>query len=83
MICKVKATVEKYGLITATEKGNKFLEEPYSVMLTEDREFVNTDDDDDVVLSLDDNDDIVMDDYGFDDNSSQDDYFSIDLEPFG
>ena len=41
--------VEKYGLITATEKGNRFLEEPYSVMLTEDREFVNTDDDDDVV----------------------------------
>ena len=41
--------VEKYGLISATEKGNSFLKEPYPVMLTEDREFANTDDDDDVV----------------------------------
>lgn len=41
--------VEKYGLVSATEKGNAFLEKPYPVMLTEDREFANTDDDDDVV----------------------------------
>ncbi len=41
--------VEKYGLISVTEKGNSFLEEPYTVMLTEDREFACTDDDDDVV----------------------------------
>lgn len=40
--------VEKYGLISATDKGNRFLQEPYSVMLTEDREFESTDDDDDV-----------------------------------
>ena len=40
--------IEKYGLVSTTEKGDKFLEEPYSVMLTEDREFANTDDDDDV-----------------------------------
>ncbi len=41
--------VEKYGLVSATEKGMEFLANPYSIMLTEDREFVNTDDDDDVV----------------------------------
>ena len=41
--------VEKYGLISATEKGREFLANPHSIMLTEDREFVNTDDDDDVV----------------------------------
>lgn len=41
--------VEKYGLVSATEKGIQFLSEPYSVMLTEDREFVSTDEDDDVV----------------------------------
>lgn len=41
--------VEKYGLVSATEKGMQFLSEPYSVMLTEDREFVSTDEDDDIV----------------------------------
>ncbi|MBO7269300.1 MAG: DNA helicase RecQ [Bacteroidales bacterium] len=41
--------VEKYGLISVTEKGEQFLTTPHSVMLTEDREFANTDDDDDVV----------------------------------
>lgn len=40
--------VEKYGLISVTEKGLAFYKEPYSVMLTEDREFAETDDDDDV-----------------------------------
>ena len=42
--------VEKYGLISATEKGREFLANPHSIMLTEDREFVNTDDDDDVAV---------------------------------
>ena len=42
--------VEKYGLISATEKGREFLANPHSIMLTEDREFVNTDDDDDVAI---------------------------------
>ena len=42
--------VEKYGLISATEKGREFLASPHSIMLTEDREFVNTDDDDDVAV---------------------------------
>ena len=41
--------VEKYGLISVTEKGLEFYKEPYSVMLTEDREFADTDDDDEVV----------------------------------
>lgn len=41
--------VEKYGLVSVTGKGEEFLKAPYSVMITEDREFVNTDDDDDVV----------------------------------
>ena len=42
--------VEKYGLVSATEKGREFLANPHSIMLTEDREFVNTDDDDDVAI---------------------------------
>ncbi len=40
--------VEKYGLVSVTEKGMEFLKEPYSIMLTEDREFKDTDDDDDI-----------------------------------
>ncbi len=40
--------IEKYGLVSVTEKGVEFLKNPHSVMITEDREFVNTDDDDDV-----------------------------------
>ena len=39
--------VEKYGLISATEKGMEFLANPQPVMFTEDRVFANTDDDDD------------------------------------
>ncbi len=41
--------VEKYGLISVTEKGMEFFKNPYSVMLTEDREFSDTDDDDETV----------------------------------
>ncbi len=40
--------IEKYGLVSATEKGLEFLAAPHSIMITEDREFANTDDDDDV-----------------------------------
>ena len=40
--------VEKYGLVSATEKGMEFLANPQPVMFTEDRVFANTDDDDDV-----------------------------------
>ncbi len=38
--------VEKYGLVSVTEKGMEFYEKPYSVMMAEDREFVDTEDDD-------------------------------------
>ncbi len=40
--------VEKYGLVSVTERGWEFFKEPYSIMITEDQEFVDTDDDDDV-----------------------------------
>ena len=41
--------IESYGLISVTEAGKAFLENPYELMLTEDREFVEGDDDDDDV----------------------------------
>ena len=40
--------IEKYGLVSVTDKGLEFLKAPHSVMITEDREFANTDDDDEV-----------------------------------
>ena len=43
--------VEKYGLVTVTQKGLDFYKNPYSVLLTEDREFVDTEDDDETVSS--------------------------------
>lgn len=39
--------IEQYGLISITEEGKKFLEHPYSVMLTEDRDFVDDEDEED------------------------------------
>ena len=41
--------IESYGLITVTEKGRRFFEEPYTLMLTEDREFSEGEDDDDEI----------------------------------
>lgn len=41
--------VEKYGLITVTKEGEEFYKHPYSVLLTEDREYNETDDDDETV----------------------------------
>ena len=41
--------IESYGLISVTDAGKAFLENPYELMLTEDREFVEGDDDDDDV----------------------------------
>jgi ATP-dependent DNA helicase RecQ len=38
--------VEKYGLITVTPKGEEFYKNPASVLITEDREFIDGDDDD-------------------------------------
>lgn len=40
--------IEKYGLISATPEGRAFLENPQTIMLTEDREFTDSEDDDDV-----------------------------------
>ena len=39
--------IESYGLLSVTEDGLKFLEKPYELMLTEDREFTDGEDDDD------------------------------------
>ena len=39
--------IESYGLISVTEEGNRFYDNPYTVMLTEDREFAEGEDDDD------------------------------------
>ncbi|MFA6335833.1 MAG: DNA helicase RecQ [Bacteroidales bacterium] len=40
--------IEKYGLLTCTDEGLEFLENPYSVMLTEDREFIESDEEDEI-----------------------------------
>jgi len=39
--------IESYGLISVTEEGHKFYENPYELMLTEEREFAEGEDDDD------------------------------------
>lgn len=41
--------IESYGLISVTEEGQRFVESPWTLMLTEDREFSDGDDDDDDV----------------------------------
>ena len=41
--------IESYGLISASEEGLKFMENPYELKLTEDREFVDGEDDDDEI----------------------------------
>lgn len=38
--------IEQYGLISITGEGRKYMENPYSVMLAEDRDFVDDDEDD-------------------------------------
>ena len=39
--------IESYGLLSVTDEGLQFLEKPYELMLTEDREFAEGEDDDD------------------------------------
>ena len=39
--------IESYGLIDVTDKGRQFMEAPYELMLTEDRDFAEGEDDDD------------------------------------
>lgn len=41
--------IERYGLLSCTEQGIRFLENPTSIMLTEDREFQDSEDGDEVV----------------------------------
>ena len=41
--------IESYGLISVSEEGLTFLEKPYELKLTEDREFVEGEDDDDEI----------------------------------
>jgi len=41
--------IERYGLLIITEAGREFLENPRTIMLTEDREFQEGEDDDDTV----------------------------------
>ena len=43
--------IESYGLIFATDAGLKFLEKPYELMLTEDREFAEGEEDDEDVAA--------------------------------
>ncbi|MBO7192477.1 MAG: DNA helicase RecQ [Bacteroidales bacterium] len=43
--------IESYGLISVTEKGTEFYEKPYTLMLTEEREFTDGEDDDDDVAA--------------------------------
>ncbi len=41
--------IENYGLLKVTEKGRAYLKNPYSIQLTEDREYAEGDDVDDIV----------------------------------
>lgn len=41
--------IESYGLISASKEGLEFMENPYELKLTEDREFADGDDDDDEI----------------------------------
>ena len=42
--------IESYGLIDVTDKGRQFMEAPYELMLTEDRDFAEGEDDDDEAI---------------------------------
>ena len=44
--------IESYGLVSTTSRGRDFLENPYTLMLTEDREFADGEDDDDDTVAL-------------------------------
>jgi len=43
--------IESYGLISVTDEGKRFMETPYELMLTEDREFAEGEDDDDDIAA--------------------------------
>ena len=44
--------IESYGLVSTTSRGKDFLENPYTLMLTKDREFADGEDDDDDTAAL-------------------------------
>jgi len=43
--------VENYGTLRVTKKGYEYLENPYSIMITEDHDYTDTDEDDDIVTA--------------------------------
>lgn len=45
----IEKEIERYGLLIITNAGREFLENPRTIMLTEDREFQENEDDDDTV----------------------------------
>ena len=47
----IQKEIENYGLLKLTPKGHDFLEEPYSILLTQDHEYGEDDDDGDVNFS--------------------------------
>ena len=46
----VEKEIENYGLLKVTPKGRAYLRDPYPVMLTEDREYSESDDNDDLAM---------------------------------
>jgi ATP-dependent DNA helicase RecQ len=44
----IEKEIENYGLLKVTAKGRAYLKDPYSVLLTEDREYSESDDNDDI-----------------------------------
>ncbi|MBN2481352.1 MAG: HRDC domain-containing protein, partial [Bacteroidales bacterium] len=49
----IQKDIENYGLIKLDKKGLDFLEKPHSVMLSEDHDYTDTDEEDDVVSGAD------------------------------
>jgi ATP-dependent DNA helicase RecQ len=45
----VEKEIENYGLLKLTDKGHEFIKNPSSFMLSEDHEYTDTDDDDDII----------------------------------
>jgi len=43
--------VENYGTLRVTKKGYEYLENPYSIMITEDHDYTDTDEDDDIITA--------------------------------
>ncbi|MDR2938509.1 MAG: DNA helicase RecQ [Prevotellaceae bacterium] len=48
----LKKDIEQYGVLLLTEKGQEFLQKPYSIMLAESREYDEGDDDDEPIIGM-------------------------------